>query len=98
MTKIKSPLHPNIVVPKVKFCDLRAELQELIFAHAEFLVKEMGAGLELEEVENPIKATIELLEKGLLRIVHVEESGESTFELFNFETGQYVQLRSPTKH
>ncbi len=98
MTKIKSPLHPNIVVPKVKFCDLGTEMRELVSAHAEFLVKEMGAGLELEEGEDPIKATIELLEKGLLRIVHVEESGESTFELFNFVTGQYVQLCMPTKH
>ena len=98
MTRIKSPLHPNIVVPKVKFCDLGAELQELISAHAEILVNEMGAGLELKEGEDPIKATIELLEKGLLRIVHVEESGGIIFELFNFETGQYVQLRPQTKH
>ncbi|HDZ28136.1 MAG TPA: hypothetical protein ENH65_16690 [Candidatus Aminicenantes bacterium] len=97
MTRIKSPLHPNIVVPKGKFCDLGIEAQEIITAHAEIIVKKMGTGSE--ELEgDPVKATIELLEKGLLRIVHVEESGGIIFELFNFETGQYVQLRPQTEH
>ncbi|KKL98991.1 hypothetical protein LCGC14_1818900 [marine sediment metagenome] len=46
MTRIKSPLHPNIVVPKGKFCDLGIEAQEIITAHAEIIVKKMGTGSE----------------------------------------------------
>lgn len=96
-SEIKSSLHPNIKIPKVKFSGLKDELQTLIITCSEILVGEFG--LSVEEIgEDPVKATIELLDKGVLRIVYIKEPEGITFELFDFETGQYLPLNLPTKH
>lgn len=94
-TTVESPLHPNIVKPTIKFCDLEDEQQALITALAKTLAEQIPAGMPEEE---QLKATIELFEKGILRIVSIEETQEFSFQLFDFDKGEYIPIKPPTKH
>ena len=89
-------IHENIEVPKVPFCKLPKDEQELITHLAESLVKQLG--VDMSGIENPVGTTIGFIEKGLLRIC-VEEGGEGiSFELFDFESGKYLPVDLSTEH
>ena len=91
----KSYTHPNIKKPSVPFCDLGKVEQNIIRTLAKALIEKTPGVLHKGTT---VEAAIELLNKGILRIIEDGVNKSYSFLLFDFDKGKYVPLCLPIIH